>query len=192
MSMKDALKDAGLNSTKTENMRDSAKGRDRKQSEKHQHTRNFCEVCELIMPDVERFKHKNPTVDAEWICIGCADKNNIMDDTRMTHQSDFAKQSKYRREFGATKDKSEFDERGLLLRTGGPSHSNNRNNRNNSNNKKRFDKKRPAHGERSAGGRGPKRHSDNQGRRPNPNRGNSKPAPAKYTIDENGEKNFNC
>lgn len=186
MSMKDALKNVGLNSTKTENMRDSAKGRERKQSEKHQHTRNFCEVCELIMPDVERFKHKNPTIDAEWICIGCADKNNIMDDTRMTHQSDFAKQNKYRREFGATKDKADFDERGLLLRPSGQPHNKNRNN------KKRFDKKRTPYGQRSAGGRRPKRQGDNQGRRPNSHRGNSKPAPAKYTIDENGEKNFNC
>lgn len=195
--MKEALKDAGLNSTMTENMRDSAKGRDRNQTEKHQHSRNFCEVCELIMPDVERFKHKNPTVDAEWICVGCADKNNILDEFRLTNQSDFAKQKKYRREFGATKEASEFTEYRPSQKHHNQNKTQNTNSNNNNRNKnKNFSKNRNSQGGRPGENRNsPRRNdrNDNQGRRPNPRRGgNVKTPSAKYIIDENGEKNFNC
>lgn len=108
-SLKDQLKDAGFRSGKLENHRESAKGRERKQSEKHQVTRNFCEHCELIQPDVERYKHRNPTTDAEWICLGCADKLSIDDKFRVTQQSDVSKQGMFRRYFGATKDFSKED-----------------------------------------------------------------------------------
>lgn len=103
-SMKDALMKAGLKSTKMENHRDSAKGRERKQSEKHQHTRNFCEHCETVHPDVERYNHRNPTTSAEWICVGCADRLMIDDKFRVTHQSDFAKKNMFKRFYGSTKD----------------------------------------------------------------------------------------
>ena len=107
-SLKDALLKAGLTSTKTQNDRDSAKGRVQKKSEKHQHTRNFCEVCEAIYPDVERYKHRNPTIDAQWICVSCADKNMIDDEFRVTHQSDMAKKGMFKRFYGATK---KFDQK---------------------------------------------------------------------------------
>ncbi len=68
----------------------------------HQATRNFCEVCDRTQPDVEYFKHRNPTVQANWICISCADKNEIPDSTRTTAQSDMAKKKMFRRSFGAT------------------------------------------------------------------------------------------
>ncbi|MCP4911923.1 MAG: hypothetical protein GY909_02300 [Oligoflexia bacterium] len=103
-SMKDALLKAGLKSTKTENHRESAKGRERKQSEKHQHTRNFCEHCETTHPDVERYRHRNPTTSAEWICVACADRLMIDDKFRATHQSDFAKKNMFKRFYGSTKD----------------------------------------------------------------------------------------
>lgn len=104
-SLKDALLKAGLKSSKTENMRENlGPKKQRKKSELHQQERNFCEVCQLIQPDVERFKHKNPTVDAEWICAACADKEEILDQFRITQQSEFSKAKRYRREFGATKD----------------------------------------------------------------------------------------
>lgn len=104
-SLKDALMKAGLRSTKTENDRskNSGKGRVQKKSEKHQMTRNFCECCQRHLPDVEKFKHRNPTISAEWICVGCADKNLIDDQFRITNQSDFAKTGSYRRYYGATK-----------------------------------------------------------------------------------------
>lgn len=107
-SMKDALTKAGLSSTKGQNERTHSRGRVKEASEKHQEARNFCEVCDLIQPDVERFKHRNPTIDAEWICSACADRNQIDDKFRITHQSDFAKARRYRREHGATRDPKEF------------------------------------------------------------------------------------
>ncbi|OIQ20438.1 MAG: hypothetical protein BM556_00400 [Bacteriovorax sp. MedPE-SWde] len=103
MSLKDAMMKAGLKSTKSQNERDRRPAKTVKKIEKHQETRNFCEVCQFIQPDVERYKHKNPTIDAEWICAACADKNDIHDQFRMTNQSEFAKSKRFRREFGPTK-----------------------------------------------------------------------------------------
>ncbi len=108
MSMKDALKKAGFKATKSENERDHKPKKLETKVEVHQKTRNFCEVCDLIQPDVERFQHKNPTIDAEWICSACADKEMILDEFRMTHQSNFAIQKRYRREYGPTKDFSSY------------------------------------------------------------------------------------
>jgi hypothetical protein len=104
MSLKDALLKAGLTATKGQNDRDFKPEKVKTKTEKHQEHRNFCDVCELIHPDVERFKHKNPTIDAEWICLNCADKEEIDDRFRVTNQSEFAKTKRYRRFFGATKD----------------------------------------------------------------------------------------
>jgi len=102
MSLKDALLKAGLKSTKVENTRQAKYKSDKTKVEKHQEKRDFCEICEAIQPDVERFKHKNPRVDAQWICVNCADKNEIHDQFRVTHQSDFAKQGRYQRFYGPT------------------------------------------------------------------------------------------
>ena len=102
MSMKDALLKAGLKSSKVENERKQKITKDKTKVEKHQEKRNFCEVCEAIHPDVERFKHKNPRIDAQWICVNCADKNEIHDKFRVTHQSDFSKQGRYQRFYGPT------------------------------------------------------------------------------------------
>ncbi len=104
MSMKDALLKAGLKSSRTQNDREKIAKKDIKDSVRHQETRNFCEVCELIQPDVEKFNHKNPTVDAEWICTACADREQIHDQFRLTNQSDFSKSKRYRREFGPTQE----------------------------------------------------------------------------------------
>jgi hypothetical protein len=111
-SLKDQLMQAGFRSNKMENHRESAKGRERKQSEKHQTTRNFCEHCSLIHPDVERYKHRMPTTEAEWICLGCADKLMIDDKFRVSQQSDVSKKGMFKRYFGATKDFSQERPRG--------------------------------------------------------------------------------
>lgn len=108
MSIKDALKKAGFNATKGQNEREHVRGKVKKATEKHQEHRNFCEVCDLIHPDVENYKHKNPTIDAEWICAACADKEMIDDKFRTTHQSDFARSGRFRREFGATRAAADF------------------------------------------------------------------------------------
>ncbi len=103
-SIKDQLMEAGFRSNKMENHRTSAKGREVKQAEKHQVTRNFCEHCSLIHPDVERYKHNMPTTEAEWICSVCADKLMIDDRFRVTQQSDMAKKGMFRRYYGVTRD----------------------------------------------------------------------------------------
>jgi len=103
-SMKDALLKVGIQTTKTKNERKFKATKDQVQSEKHQQHRNHCEVCDFIQPDVERFKHNNPLVDAEWICSNCADKSEILDSFRITNQSDHALKGSYRRQYGHTKD----------------------------------------------------------------------------------------
>ena len=218
MSMKDKLTDVGLNSTKTENMRDSARGRERNQTEKNQFERNFCEICELSMPDVERFKHKNPTVNAEWICLGCADKNDILDEFRMTHQSDFAKQNKYKREFGATK---EFTDSTSSKPEKKPHHQNSNQNQaqgqnqgqsqgqnrhqKNSNNK-RYGKNKNSNSNSTNSPYRKGKPNNRHNNRPNNRHNNQQQSGnenhlgnahatrggAKYIIDENGDKNFNC
>lgn len=118
-SLKDQLMEAGFRSNKMENHRSSAKGREVKQAEKHQVTRNYCEHCGLIHPDVERYKHHMPTTEAEWICLACVDKLMIDDRFRVTNQSDMAKRGMFRRYFGQTKDFSRPNQGGGNHR-GGP------------------------------------------------------------------------
>jgi RNase P subunit RPR2 len=144
-SLKDALMKAGLSSSKTENERKSKYKKDKTKVEKHQEKRNFCEVCETIHPDVERFKHKNSRVDAQWICVNCADKNEIHDKFRVTAQSDFNKQGRYQRFYGPT------------LKVGGSE----------------WEAKAPK----------PKNFKSKQA---------SKKKEPRYTVDDDGEKNFNC
>jgi hypothetical protein len=68
----------------------------------HQEQRNYCEACDQIRPDVELYKHRNPTTDAEWICVRCADQLQIPDTFRKTAQSDTSIKKMFRREYGAT------------------------------------------------------------------------------------------
>ena len=111
--MKDALIKAGFTPKKGENEREKRKQWDKvKKSVIHQEQRNFCEVCESIQPDVEHYKHRNPTVDAQWICVSCADKNLIDDKFRVTAQSDFSIKKLFKREFGATSKEVENTKRG--------------------------------------------------------------------------------
>ncbi len=112
-SLKEQLMSAGFKTAKMENERESTKGRPKKEAEKHQTTRNFCEHCNLIHPDVEHYKHRMPTTDAEWMCLACADKLMIDDKFRATHQSDMAKRKMFRRYFGMTKDFSKESTHGV-------------------------------------------------------------------------------
>lgn len=103
-SMKDALLKAGIKPVKTENERPKRPVKEAvTKAVAHQETRNFCEHCQNIHPDVEKYRHHNPTTRAEWICLSCADKLEIHDDSRQSHQSDFAKRGVFRRFFGPTK-----------------------------------------------------------------------------------------
>lgn len=148
MSLKDALLKAGLSSSKNENSRSKKLVKEKNKTEKHQEHRNFCEVCDTTQPDVERFKHKMPTVDAEWICSNCADKNEIHDKFRVTNQSEFSTSGRYRRYYGPTID---------------PEGDN-------------FFKKNNPYKNRK------KTQDETQ----------TKAREARYTVDDDGEKNFNC
>ena len=103
-SLKDALKNAGFRQSNQENERErKAKFSKVKNSVNHQAQRNYCEVCETIQPDVEKYNHRNPTITARWICSSCADKNLIDDKFRVTAQSDFSIKKTFKREYGATR-----------------------------------------------------------------------------------------
>ena len=109
MSLKDALKKAGFKETKQEKPKRAFKKREeksyqpRKKTHTHHKQRTTCDVCRMILPDVELFDHKNPAIlHAKWICVSCADKNMIPDDQRRTAQSESSKQRMYRRYFGRT------------------------------------------------------------------------------------------
>lgn len=166
MSLKDALLKAGYQSSKTQNERKKKITKEKTKVEKHQEHRNFCEVCETVQPDVELFKHRNPRIDAEWICSNCADKNEILDDFRKTAQSDFSRSGRYRRYYGHTRD---FSKEKVEVRSD--------------------DRKRPQYKHERDQRRNPGNQKDDSRSSNNRNRGKGKP---RYTIDENGEKNFNC
>ncbi len=102
-SMKDALIKAGFKPKQAENERyKRAHWEKVKKSVVHQEQRNYCEVCDSVQPDVERYKHRNPTVKAQWICVSCADKSLIDDKYRVTAQSDFSIKKLFKREYGMT------------------------------------------------------------------------------------------
>lgn len=101
-SLKDALLDAGVKGTHTENERMKKREKEKTNTEKHQEMRDFCEACQRPQPDVEHYHHRNPLLDARWLCISCADKNMIHDKFRTTAQSEYAKKRIFRREYGET------------------------------------------------------------------------------------------
>lgn len=113
--LKDALMKAGLRQTvdvKVNNQREKIAKKKVTESVVHQEQRNFCENCEQVMPDVELYHHRNPTTDAEWICLRCADQLQIQDKFRKTAQSDTSIRKMFRREFGPTTPMSTFSQPG--------------------------------------------------------------------------------
>lgn len=104
-SLKDALLKAGIKPTpvaKSQNEREKIAKKQITETIVHQEQRNFCEACDQVRPDVELYKHRNPTTDAEWICLKCADQLQILDIFRKTAQSDTSIKKMFRREYGAT------------------------------------------------------------------------------------------
>lgn len=104
-SLKDALLKAGVKPTpqaKSQNEREKIAKKQITETIVHQEQRNYCEACEQVRPDVELYKHRNPTTDAEWICVRCADQLQILDTFRKTAQSDTSIKKMFRREYGAT------------------------------------------------------------------------------------------
>ena len=81
-SLKDELMKAGLKATqkpKDPNEREVIKKKKITEEVTHQQQRNFCEECQQVRPDVELYFHRNPTTEAEWICVKCADQLKILD-----------------------------------------------------------------------------------------------------------------
>lgn len=110
-SLKEQLLQAGLKATpnpKAQNEREEIKKKKVTEEIIHQQQRNYCEQCQQVRPDVELYFHHNPTTEAEWICVKCADQLKIPDSTRQTAQSDTSIRKMFRREHGATKNPSEI------------------------------------------------------------------------------------
>src|SRR5690606_38283976 len=111
MSLKNALLKAGFKETanvKTQNEREHISKKKKTETIIHQEQRNFCEECEQVRPDVELYHHRNPTTEAEWICVKCADQLKIADTFRQTAQSDTSIKKMFRREHGATRPATAF------------------------------------------------------------------------------------
>jgi RNase P subunit RPR2 len=104
-SLKDALFKIGIKPAepvKKQNERETIKKKKMTDEISHQAQRNFCEECDQVRPDVEQYKHRNPTTEAEWICVRCADQLQILDKFRLTAQSDTSIKKMFRREYGET------------------------------------------------------------------------------------------
>ena len=189
-SLKDQLMDAGFRSHKMENHRASAKGREVKQAEKHQVTRNYCEHCGLIHPDVERYRHNMPTTEAEWICLACVDKLMIDDRFRVTQQSDMAKRGMFRRYFGQTRDLTKEEghagARGPRRDANGNRSQNGERRPNNGQNRNRND--RNDRNDRSNRGGGRPHRNDRNDR---PRRSENRNGNGSGNRDENGDINGN-
>ncbi len=61
-----------------------------------------CENCGNFAPDVERYNHTNRLVTGQWLCMRCADDNNIDDRCRMSAQSSYSCQGVFIRQYGRT------------------------------------------------------------------------------------------
>ena len=113
-SLKEQLLAAGLSATpspKEQNQREKIAKKKVTDAVIHQEQRNFCEECQQVRPDVELYHHRNPTTEAEWICVRCADQLKIPDTCRKTAQSDTSIKKMFRREHGATLSSSEIQAR---------------------------------------------------------------------------------
>lgn len=110
-SLKDQLLQAGLkasDSHKAANEREQLKKKKVTEAVIHQEQRNYCEECQQVRPDVELYFHRNPTTEAEWICVKCADQLKLADACRQTAQSDTSIKKMFRREHGVTRPVSDF------------------------------------------------------------------------------------
>ena len=104
-SLKDQLLQAGLKPSttpKSYNERENISKKKMTETISHQTERNFCEECQQVRPDVEFYRHKNPTTEAEWICLKCADQLKILDTCRQSAQSQSSIKNMFKREFGLT------------------------------------------------------------------------------------------
>ena len=106
-SLGDAFKKVGIKSSEEAyNKNTGKKKREEKEGLKKMHEhhhRSECELCRKNAPDVERYDHTNRSIDAQWLCIPCADRLMIPDSCRQTTQSDFSMRKMFSRQYGRTK-----------------------------------------------------------------------------------------
>ncbi|MBK9294378.1 MAG: hypothetical protein IPM57_08020 [Oligoflexia bacterium] len=101
--MKDALIKAGLIS-KEQVRRDEIEKKGPQQKGVHEHhVKTHCAQCNKPAEDVEYYEHTNRSLNSKWLCVSCADKNWIHDDTRQTQQSMAARSNRFQRFYGPTK-----------------------------------------------------------------------------------------
>ncbi|MCK5883954.1 MAG: hypothetical protein KAG61_09710 [Bacteriovoracaceae bacterium] len=103
-SLKDALLKVGFSEPNQENKRPIKKKKKMTNTEAHQEERDFCEVCKSVQPDVERYKHRNPLLDGEWVCCNCADEHMLHDKFRVSTQSNYSRKNIFMRRYGPTLD----------------------------------------------------------------------------------------
>jgi hypothetical protein len=107
--LKKALLEAGLVSKdkQKEIRRESSTKRHIKKQRRsgHEHQlRILCELCKKTTPDVEYYEHRNKLVgNNKWLCLRCADDNQIDDQCRQTAQSTQSKTKLFSRQYGRTK-----------------------------------------------------------------------------------------
>lgn len=107
--MKDAFQKAGLNptvfETKDEKRQTATQTHQKKTGSNNVNSDQiqiFCENCSATAPDVERYEHRSHRVQGCWLCVKCADQNEIDDSLRKTAQSTHSKQRMFKRSYGRT------------------------------------------------------------------------------------------
>ncbi len=101
--MKDALMKAGVISKESLRKEElNTKGPQQKGVHEH-HMNTFCTECNKSSEDVEYYEHTNRILRSKWLCLVCADKNWIHDDSRQTQQSTAARSGRFQRFYGPTK-----------------------------------------------------------------------------------------
>ena len=68
------------------------------------HFRSLCDSCGNGSPDVEYYEHNIRILNAHWLCVNCADLNNIHDKFRKTAQSQHSITKVFCRRYGPTLD----------------------------------------------------------------------------------------
>lgn len=102
--LKKALQKAGFASADQHKVKERVRKEVKLDAERAGHTiRNQCELCDKFSPDVEFYEHRNRHVEKKWLCMKCADTNNISDDVRRTAQSPYARGGRFLREYGHTR-----------------------------------------------------------------------------------------
>ncbi len=102
--MKKALQKAGIFSSEQHKPKERQRKDVQLDAERKGHEiRTQCAHCEEFKSNVELYEHKNRAVQAKWLCVKCADVNNISDDFRMTTQSPDARSGMFNRSYGHTR-----------------------------------------------------------------------------------------